>query len=72
LHDQKQKGKDVTQAVEFLVQGEKARVLLTSMVSCLFARKVYKETVLADCLNAVGYRRIREMGKSEESGFPWG
>jgi len=59
-YDQKQKGKDVAQAVEFLVQDEKARVFLTSMVSCLFAREVYKETVLADCLNAVGYRNLAE------------
>jgi aldehyde:ferredoxin oxidoreductase len=59
-YDQKQKGKNVAQAVEFLVQDEKARVLLTSMVSCLFAREVYKETVLADCLNAVGYRDLAQ------------
>jgi len=59
-YDQKQKGKDVAQAVEFLVQDEKARVFLTSMVSCLFAREVYKETVLADCLSAVGYRNLAE------------
>jgi aldehyde:ferredoxin oxidoreductase len=59
-YDQKQKGKDVAQAVEFLVQDEKARVLLTSMVSCLFAREVYKEAVLAECLNAVGYRDLAE------------
>jgi aldehyde:ferredoxin oxidoreductase len=59
-YDQKQKGKDVAQAVEFLVQDEKARVFLTSMVSCLFAREVYKEAVLADCLNAVGYSNLAE------------
>jgi aldehyde:ferredoxin oxidoreductase len=59
-YDQKQKGKDVAHAVEFMVQDEKARVFLTSMVSCLFAREVYKETVLADCLNAVGYRNLAE------------
>ncbi len=59
-YDQKQKGKDVAQAVEFLVQDEKARVFLTSMVSCLFAREVYKESVLADCLNVVGYQNLAE------------
>jgi aldehyde:ferredoxin oxidoreductase len=46
--------------VDFLIQDEKARVLLTSMVSCLFAREVYKETVLAECLSAVGYRNLAE------------
>ena len=59
-YDQKQNGKDAAQAVAFLVQDEKARVFLTSMVSCLFAREVYKEAVLADCLNAVGYRDLAE------------
>jgi aldehyde:ferredoxin oxidoreductase len=59
-YDQKQKGKDVAHAVEFLIQDEKARVFLTSMVSCLFAREVYKEAVLAECLNAVGYRNLAE------------
>ena len=59
-YDQKQKGKDAAQAVEFLIQDEKARVFLTSMVSCLFAREVYKEAVLADCLSAVGYRNLAE------------
>jgi aldehyde:ferredoxin oxidoreductase len=59
-YDQKQKGKDVAHAVEFLIQDEKARVFLTSMVSCLFAREVYKEAVLADCLSAVGYRNLAE------------
>jgi aldehyde:ferredoxin oxidoreductase len=50
----------VAHAVEFLIQDEKARVFLTSMVSCLFAREVYKEAVLADCLRAVGYRNLAE------------
>jgi aldehyde:ferredoxin oxidoreductase len=59
-YDQKQKGKDAAQAVEFLFQDEKARVFLTSMVSCLFAREVYKEAVLAECLSAVGYRNLAE------------
>jgi aldehyde:ferredoxin oxidoreductase len=59
-YDQKQKGKDVAHAVEFLVQDERARALLTSMVSCLFAREVYKEAVLADCLNALGYRNLAQ------------
>jgi aldehyde:ferredoxin oxidoreductase len=59
-YDQKQKEKDVAHAVEFLIQDEKARVFLTSMVSCLFAREVYKEAVLADCLNSVGYRNLAE------------
>jgi aldehyde:ferredoxin oxidoreductase len=59
-YDQKQKGRDVAHAVEFLIQDEKARVFLTSMVSCLFAREVYREAILADCLNALGYHDLAD------------
>jgi len=59
----------VAHAVEFLVQDEKARVFLTCMVSCLFAREVYKETVLADCLNAVGYRNLAEIWTPWPGGY---
>ena len=34
--------------------------MLTSMVSCLFAREVYKESLLADCLKSVGYGTMAE------------
>jgi aldehyde:ferredoxin oxidoreductase len=54
-YDQKYKDKDVTKAVEFLVKDEQARVFLTSMVACLFARSVYTEELLAACLKTVGY-----------------
>jgi aldehyde:ferredoxin oxidoreductase len=59
-YDQKQKEKDVSHALDFLIQDEKARVFLTSMVACLFAREVYKEAVLAECLRVVGYRDLGE------------
>ena len=59
-YDQKQQGKDTGQAVDFLVRDEKARVLLTSMVACLFAREVYKEDVLAEGLQAVGYGSLAQ------------
>jgi aldehyde:ferredoxin oxidoreductase len=52
--DQKERGKDPAQAVDFLVRDEQARVLLTSMVACLFARGVYTEGLLADCLRSIG------------------
>jgi aldehyde:ferredoxin oxidoreductase len=53
--DQKHDEKDAKKAVDFLLQDEQGRVLLTSMVACLFARAVYKDDLLADCLNALGY-----------------
>ncbi|UCD35972.1 MAG: hypothetical protein JSU90_03830, partial [Nitrospiraceae bacterium] len=57
-YDQKPKGKTVEEAVEFLMQDEKGRVFLTSMVACLFARSVYTDDVLAECLQSVGYDDI--------------
>lgn len=58
--DQKGKEPNVTEAVQFLIQDERARVLLTSMVSCLFARGVYGEETLSDCLRAVGYSNLAD------------
>jgi aldehyde:ferredoxin oxidoreductase len=54
-YDQKERGKDPAKAVDFLVKDEQGRVLLTSMVACLFARGVYSDALLADCLSSVGY-----------------
>jgi len=54
-YDQKSTGSAVKEAVQFLVDDEKSRVLLTSMVACLFARKVYSDELLSECLNSLGY-----------------
>jgi aldehyde:ferredoxin oxidoreductase len=54
-YDQKHTDRDVAQALNFLVKDEAGRGLLTSMVACLFAREVYQEPVLAECLKSVGY-----------------
>ncbi len=59
-YDQKHDGKNVDKAVDFLVRDEQGRVFLTSMVACLFARGVYSEELLADCLRTVGYGRLAE------------
>jgi aldehyde:ferredoxin oxidoreductase len=59
-YDQKHQDKDLKKTVDFLVQDEQGRVLLTSMVSCLFAREAYKNELLADCLNAVGYKTLAD------------
>jgi aldehyde:ferredoxin oxidoreductase len=59
-YDQKHDDRDVDQALSFLLKDEEGRLLLTSMVSCLFAREVYKETLLADCLKSVGYGSMAE------------
>lgn len=59
-YDQKDKPPDVNGATQFLVEDERARVLLTSMVSCLFARGVYGDQILSDCLRSVGYTSLAD------------
>ncbi|MBW2581864.1 MAG: aldehyde ferredoxin oxidoreductase, partial [Deltaproteobacteria bacterium] len=59
-YDQKHEDKNVEEAVKFLVDDEQGRVLLTSMVACLFARAVYKDELLADCLNSLGYTTLAD------------
>lgn len=53
-YDQRKHDKNADKAVAYLVEDERERVLLTSLVSCLFARGVYKKDLLAECLAAVG------------------
>jgi len=57
-YDQKEKSKDLVKAVDFLVKDEQGRVLLTSMVACLFARNVYTDELLSTCLKSVGYSTL--------------
>ncbi|MBU1003558.1 MAG: aldehyde ferredoxin oxidoreductase [Proteobacteria bacterium] len=53
-YDQTAKDKDADKAVDFLVKDERGRVMLTSMVSCLFARKIYSGERVAEALCSVG------------------
>lgn len=59
-YDQKHDNKDVDRAVSFLLEDERSRVLLTSMVACLFARNVYTPELLGECLQSVGYRLLAD------------
>jgi len=59
-YDQKHEDQDVQQAVDFLVEDEKKRCFLTSMVSCLFARGVYGDEMLARALESVGYSSLAQ------------
>ncbi len=52
--DQKSPNKDLWAAVEFFLEEERRRVQLTCMVSCLFARNVYTQERLQECLSVVG------------------
>jgi aldehyde:ferredoxin oxidoreductase len=57
-YDQKHNEKDVDKAASFLIDDEPGRCLLTSMVSCLFARSVYTPEVLHNCLDSLGYADV--------------
>ena len=59
-YDQKETGKDVSRAVDFMIKDEQGRVLLTSMVACLFARGVYTDETLTRCLNSLGYKSLAD------------
>ncbi len=59
-YDQKHDTKNVADAIDFLINDEPGRCLLTSMVSCLFARSVYSREILADCLNTLGHDNIAD------------
>jgi aldehyde:ferredoxin oxidoreductase len=66
-YDQQHAAQDVSAAVIFLLQDEASRALLTSMVACLFARGVYTDAILAECLQSLGYNNlatnISQLGK---------
>ncbi|MBI5018326.1 MAG: aldehyde ferredoxin oxidoreductase [Deltaproteobacteria bacterium] len=57
-YDEKGAGSDVGAAVEFLSADERSRALLTSMVGCLFARSVYGDDLLAECLRVIGFETL--------------
>ncbi|WP_028322507.1 aldehyde ferredoxin oxidoreductase N-terminal domain-containing protein [Desulfatiglans anilini] len=57
-YDQQNQEKNAADAVDFLVEDEQNRVLLTSMAACLFARKVYQPELLAECLESLGYAKL--------------
>ena len=54
-YDQKHAEKDVEKAVSFLMDDEPGRCMLNSMVSCLFARGVYSQELLSECLEVAGF-----------------
>ena len=51
--------------MDFLIEDEPGRAYLTSMVACLFARSVYSDEQLAECLAAAGYNELA--GSIEQS-----
>jgi aldehyde:ferredoxin oxidoreductase len=59
-YDQKHEDKDVTRALDFLVNDARDRIVLNCMVGCLFSRGVYKDELLARAMEAVGYGAIND------------
>jgi aldehyde:ferredoxin oxidoreductase len=57
-YDQKHSDQDINGVIDFLISDEAGRAFMTSMVSCLFARGVYKDDLLSDCLSSVGYPEL--------------
>jgi aldehyde:ferredoxin oxidoreductase len=57
-YEEKHPERDVAAAVAFFETDERERAVLTSMVACLFARGVYTDALLAECLRSVGYERL--------------
>jgi aldehyde:ferredoxin oxidoreductase len=57
-YDQKHSDQDIPGVVDFLITDEAGRAFMTSMVACLFARGVYKNDLLSDCLSSVGYSEL--------------
>ena len=58
--DQKNNAKDISQALQFFNHEEQQRVLLCSMVSCLFARNVYTVERLQSALHSLGLEKMAE------------
>lgn len=59
-YDQKTKDKDAAKAVDFMIEDEKARVMLCSLVSCLFARNAYTPDKVHEALLATDQPELAE------------
>ncbi|WP_320178384.1 aldehyde ferredoxin oxidoreductase N-terminal domain-containing protein [Roseovarius pacificus] len=58
--DQKYDSPSVQEATDFMVKEERSRIVLTSMVSCLFARSLYSEERVVRALTVMGYGDIAD------------
>lgn len=65
--DQKSEEYTPEKALEYMEEEERQRVLLTSMVACLFARNLYTPEVLEEAWQAVGLEgQVRDLDKKAE------
>ena len=56
--DQKHEEREVEPALNFLIDDARDRIVLNSMVGCLFSRGVYKDELLGEALDALGYGEL--------------
>lgn len=56
--DQSDSSKDPKKTVAFLIKDEHERVLLNSMMGCMFARKVYSTARMQEALEAAGFPAV--------------
>jgi aldehyde:ferredoxin oxidoreductase len=59
-YEEKHPERDAASAVSFYEADERDRCVLTSMVACLFARGVFTDALLAQCLRSVGYETLAQ------------
>ncbi len=64
--DQKHEEQDVDGALDFLIDDARGRIVINCMIGCLFSRGVYKDDLMDEALDAVGYGSLS--GKMEEIG----
>jgi aldehyde:ferredoxin oxidoreductase len=58
--DQKENSKNISRAINFMLDQERYRCLLNSMVGCLFGRKAYSVENICKALNSLGYSFTKE------------
>ncbi len=56
--DQEKETPSLEHALQYLWEEEKERLLLTSMVACLFSRNIYSQDVLASALESTGLSKL--------------
>ncbi len=69
--DQEKEAKNLDKALDFFAREENYRVILTSCVGCLFARKAYTLETLVACLESVSFttslEALKTLGKKIQS-----
>ena len=64
--DQKHEEREVEPALNFLIDDARSRIVLNSMVGCLFSRGVYKDELMSEAMDALGYGELN--GKLDDIG----